>query len=144
MASAICGDAIKSNVFWGRSFCRIDRARRTEGAKPEHEAAAAVLRRALLPHIARAEVAALIFQWRTNPHLKYHLFRSSGVKLVLKCRDNYSEDGRNTQKNVPEVVKESVCARASAMSTNSPQSAPVWRMFLAETIATMRVARFSL
>ena len=129
VASAIYGDAIKSNVLWVRSFCRIDQAQCTEEAKPEHEAAAAVLRRALLPHIARAEVAALIFQWRTNPHLKYHLFRSSGVKLVLKCRDNYSEDGRNTQKNVPEVVKESVCARARAMSTNSPQSAPVWRMF---------------
>ena len=124
MASAICGDAIKSNVLWGRSFCRIDQARRTEGAKPEHEAAAAaVLRRALLPHIARAEVAALIVQWRTNPHLKYHLYRSSGVKLVLKCRDNYSEDGRNTQKNVPEVVKEYVRARECHVLDREPSLA---------------------
>ena len=123
MASAICGDAIKSNVLWGRSFCRIDRARRTEEAKPEHEAAAAVLRRALLPRIARAEVAALIVQWRTNPHLKYHLFRSSGVKLVLKCRDNYSGDRRNTQKNVPEVVKEYVCARECHVHDREPSLA---------------------
>ena len=143
MASAICGDAIKSNVLWGRSFCRIDRARRTEGAKPEHEAAAAaVLRRALLPHIARAEVAALIFQWRTNPHLKYHLFRSSGVKLVLKCRDNYSEDGRNTQKKCAGSGQR-VCVRESAMSTNSPQSAPVWRMFRAEKLLLQCESRVS-
>ena len=31
-------------------------------------------------HRARAEVAALIVQCWTNPHEKYHLFRSSGVE----------------------------------------------------------------
>ena len=117
MASAICGDAIKLG-----SVVLSDRPGATY-AYGGGEARTRSVRRALLPHIARAEVAALIVQWRTNPHLKYHLFRSSGVKLVLKCRDNYSGDRRNTQKNVPEVVKGSVCARegsAPSLAAKSP------------------------
>ena len=64
-------------------------------------------------HRARAEVAALIVQCWTNPHEKYHLFRSNGVEWMLKCRGNYFRLLRSPQhkRNVPEVVKKSVCSR---------------------------------
>ena len=68
-----------------------------------------------LPHIARGSRGSdRSFDGGQNEALTRNITFSDPVEWsegMLKCRDNYLRDRRNTKKNVPEVVKKSVCSR---------------------------------